>query len=482
MGPACLPAHAAFWSKNPMEMIVILKLVAIVFLIVGNAFFVGTEIALTSARRSNIQHLADSGNKRAKVVQSLHAEPERFYSVTQIGITLMSLALGAIGVVTITTVSEPAIDYTATHLSSIIPPGSAHRLAHTTAQVFAFIFISTLHIVGGELAPKVYAFHKPEILSLAVARPVQVIHWILFPFIWFLNHAANGLLRLFGQKDLTGPGGGHFSISEEELRTILVSSETHGVLNATKSAMLRGVFDMEERLAREIMVPRLRIIGIPKEATLNDAMNVFRQERHHRYPVYDKTIDRIIGVLSIKELLNNVNFDALPEESNTTVADIMLPVLIIPGTNSLAAVLQEFKTNRQQMALLIDEYGGTIGMITLEDILEEIVGEYEDEYSPQRMVQPEGIGGRFMINAQSPLTDLRNHIDLEIPPGDYTTLAGFVLDRLSRFPDVGDEIEIAGYKLKVEALDRHRITRVSAQPLPPEKPVNFDDPSASAQE
>jgi CBS domain containing-hemolysin-like protein len=462
-------------------MIVVLKLAAIVLLIVGNAFFVGAEIALTSARRSRIQHLAEKGNNAAKMVQILHAEPERFYSVTQIGITLMSLALGAIGVVTITGISEPGIDYIAVHISSVIPPDSAHRLAHTTAQVFAFVLISALHIVGGELAPKVYAFHKPERLSLAVAWTVNLIYRLLYPFIWFLNHASNGLLRLFGQKDLTGPGGGHFSVSEEELRTILVASEAHGILNATKSAMIRGVFDMEDRMAKEIMVPRTRMIGISNEATLNDAMQIFRQERHHRYPVYDKTIDRIVGILSIKELLNNVDFGVDSENLNTRVEEIVLPALIIPGTNSLAAVLQDFKTKRQQMALLIDEYGDTIGMITLEDILEEIVGEYEDEFSPRRLFQSGKSGGPLVINAQLPINDLKTQINVEIPQGHYTTLAGYVLDCLSRLPNVGDEFEAVGHKFKVEGLDGHRITQVSIEPLQPQHPQTDGESSTDKQ-
>lgn len=180
----------------------------------------------------------------------------------------MSLALGAIGISTITTLLDPVIDFVVVHLSILVTPTSAHHVAHTTAQIFAFIFISALHIVGGELAPKVYAFHRPVKLSLAVARTINFLYRVLYSSIWLLNHAANGLLRLFGQRDPTGPRGGHFSISEEELRIILSASESEGVLAPEETAMIRGVFDLEEHRVEEIMVPRTRIVPIPHQARL----------------------------------------------------------------------------------------------------------------------------------------------------------------------------------------------------------------------
>lgn len=190
------------WRMDPY---VFVKLLAIFLLIAGNAFFVASEIALTSARRSRIQHLSEHGDSAAKIVKILHAEPERFYSVTQIGITLMSLALGAIGIATITTILDPLINFVIEHLSVIVPRPSAHYVAKTSAQIIAFIFISMLHIVGGELAPKVYAFHKPVRTSLAVARTINGLYHLLSSVIWLLNYASNGLLRLFGQKDLASP-------------------------------------------------------------------------------------------------------------------------------------------------------------------------------------------------------------------------------------------------------------------------------------
>jgi CBS domain containing-hemolysin-like protein len=228
-----------------MDSFIFIKLFGILLLIMGNAFFVGSEIALTSARRSRIHQLAEHGDSAAKIVQILHSEPERFYSVTQIGITLMSLALGAIGISTITTILNPLTNFVVAHLSAIVPRPSAHYVAEITAQIIAFIFISALHIVGGELAPKVYAFHKPVRTSLSVARTINRLFRLLSSVIWLLNYASNNLLRLLGQKDLASPISGHLSISEEELRSILVASESEGILEPEETAMIQAVFDLE---------------------------------------------------------------------------------------------------------------------------------------------------------------------------------------------------------------------------------------------
>ena len=224
-----------------MDLLIIGKLFLILFLIVGNAFFVGSEIALTSARRSRIKQLASTGNKSAKIVQVLHNEPERFYSVTQIGITLVSLALGAIGMVTLTQIMDPGIEV----IFGLA--GDSDKImgwAHTFSYVVAFIIISFLHVVAGELAPKVLAFHKAEAMSLAVARIINWMHATLRPLIYVMNKSSNGLLWVFGQRDLADHGEGHFSMTGDEIRTVLSASEQEGVMDPQLTMMLRGVFDL----------------------------------------------------------------------------------------------------------------------------------------------------------------------------------------------------------------------------------------------
>ncbi len=344
-----------------MDVLISAKVAAIFLLILGNAFFVASEIALTSARRSRIAQLASEGDGSARIVQMLHANPERFYSVTQIGITLMSLALGAIGIATFTEVIDPPMVRGLAHLSFLGAEFTSESVAHTVAQVLAFLLVSTLHIVGGELAPKVYAFHKPEALSLSVARLINLLYRLFRWFIWLLNHMSNGLLRLFGQRDLTGPGGGHFSISEEELRTILVASESAGVLGAAETAMIRGVFDLEKHTAGEVMTPRNLVVGIPAEATIDQALDIFRTDRHHRYPVYEGSLDRVVGILSIKELLNHIDLSDGASARPQSIKDLMLPAYPIPETMTLKTLLKEFRAKRQQMATVIDEFGGNAG-------------------------------------------------------------------------------------------------------------------------
>jgi len=446
-----------------MESFIFIKLLAIILLIMGNAFFVGSEIALTSARRSRIQHLAEKGDKAALLVQTLHAEPERFYSVTQIGITLMSLGLGAIGISTITALLNPIIDFVVVHMSLIIPPSSAHYAARTTAQVFAFLFISALHIVGGELAPKVYAFHKPVRTSLAVSRTISFFYRLLSSAIWFLNTASNGLLRLFGQKDIASPVKGHLSISEEELRTILVASESEGILDPEETAMIQGVFDLEEHSVDEIMTPRTTIVGLRKDVTLGEFLRTFQQqERHHRYPVYDTDIDNIVGILSIKEVLNHLSPQSVSQESDLPVSEMMLPPYVVPETNSLSSLLADFKAERQQMAIVIDEFGGTAGLVTLEDILEEIVGEYEDEFSSvSKLIKTKGKDGKILIDPSIYLEDLEKMIEFCFPVGDYKTLSGLIYKHLERVPEIGDTVQLPGCKITVESMDRHRISQVS---------------------
>ena len=245
------------------------------------------------------------------------------------------------------------------------------------------LIISYLHIVGGELAPKVFAFHKPVELSLLVARPINFLYRAMAWVIWLLNASATGLLWICGQRQMTGPGGGHFSISEEELRTILAASEQEGVLKPHETKMIHGVFDLDDQTAHDLMVPRTQIVALPNTATIRDALEVFRQSKHSRFPVYKDTIDTIVGTLFIKELLESIDPRGGPASLERPITEIMRPPYIVPETKPISLLLARFKAKRQQMAIVADEFGGTAGLVTLEDILEEIVGEYEDEASLQ---------------------------------------------------------------------------------------------------
>jgi CBS domain containing-hemolysin-like protein len=445
-----------------VDWILIGKLFLILGLVIGNAFFVGSEIALTSARRSRIKQLASTGNKSAKIVQVLHNEPERFYSVTQIGITLVSLALGAIGMVTLTQIMDPGI---VAAFAGLLGEGpKVEGWAHTFSYIVAFIIISFLHVVGGELAPKVLAFHKAEAMSLSVARLINWMHAAMRPLIWVMNKSANGLLKLFGQGDLTEHGDSHFSMTGEEIRTVLSASEQEGALDPQLTMMLRGVFDLDEHTARDAMIPRTEVDAVAHTATVADVLSLFKEELRERYPVYETSLDNIIGVVSMKQLLNRLasEEDAASSAKIGTlpVSEVMMPPYFVPDTMRLSTLLKDFTSNRRQMAIVLDEFGGTEGLITLEDILEEIVGDYEDEFTPRhRHIKMED-KQHFIINGGVRVTELEPKLNFPFPTGDYVTLGGLIHHSLGRIAGVDDVVHLEGAELTVLEMDNHRITKV----------------------
>ena len=437
------------------------KLLLILLLVVGNAFFVASEIALTSARRSRIKQLASTGNKSAKIVQVLHDEPERFYSVTQIGITLVSLALGAIGMITLTQIFDPGI------VVAFGIFGDSEEIlgwAHTFSYIAAFVVISFMHVVGGELAPKVLAFHKAVPLSLSVARIINRMHAILRPLIWVMNRASNGLLWLLGQRDLAAQTEGHFSMTGEEIRTILSASEQEGALGQQLTKMLRGVFDLDDHTARDAMVPRTEVDAVEHTATVADVLALFKEELRERYPVYETSVDNIVGVVSMKQLLDKmVTADSLELFTgilDLPVREVMMAAYFVPDTMPLSTLLDDFTNNRRQMAVVLDEYGGTEGLITLDDILEEIVGDYEDEFTPRHRHIKKEDDHHYTINGGVRVTELEPKLNYPFPTGDYVTLGGLIHHRLSRVAAVGDIVQLEGAQLTVVEMDNHRITSV----------------------
>ena len=428
--------------------------------VAGNAFFVGSEIAISSARRSRIRQLAEEGDKRAARVEMLHNEPERFYSVTQVGITLVSLGLGAVGMETISTLTD------STFVSIFALFGDSEALvkaAHTVSYVFAFVVISFLHVVAGELAPKVLAFHKAEQMSMAVGGMINLLYLTFRPLIYIMKLSSDALLRLFGQQNLGGEGhNSHFTMSVEEIRMILSASEKDGTLAPEETEMIRGVFKLDEHTVREAMIPRTRIRALAQEDTLADALRVFRDVPHARFPVYDKSLDRITGVVAIKELLTVMaesTGQTLQEVSHRPVGDFVQAPYVVPNSKLLSDLLKDFKRTRQQMAVVIDEYGGTEGIITLEDILEEIVGDYEDEFTRQARRVRKLLGSQYEIDASMRVSDLDALLDFPFPTDDdYVTLAGLFYKRHGSVPKVGDTVQLEGGQLTVLEMDNHRIT------------------------
>ncbi len=458
-----------------MELSLGFKLLLILGLIAGNAFFVASEIALTSARRSRIKQLADEGHRGAQVVRILHNQPERFYSVTQIGITLVSLALGAVGMETLSHMLDPLFEAAFEAVASDSPHAALISTAHTLSYAVGFLVVSFFHVVGGELAPKVYAFHNAEGLSLTVARIINFLYRLLAWPIWLMNKTARGLLWVFGQRELLREEKDlQFSMTEEEIRTILSASEREGAINPEETRMIRRVFDLDDHLTREAMIPRTEIIAVPEEAPVAELLRRFKEVHHERFPIYRKSLDEITGFVSIKEILAKIgdgeDWGVLLERP---VQEIMFPPYIVPETKPLSHLLRDFQQQSRYMAVVIDEFGGTAGLITLEDVLEEIVGEYDDEFTrPQRYIKQDDAGG-YLIDASIRVSDLEEALGLPFPQeADYVSLAGLIYFKLGRVPRQGDRLELDVGTLEVAEMDRHRITRVRFERSAPARPAD----------
>ncbi|WP_130472351.1 hemolysin family protein [Candidatus Magnetaquicoccus inordinatus] len=456
-----------------METILWLKLLLIVVLIMGNAYFVGAEVAITGARRSKIRQLAEQGSKAADRVQKLHQEPERFYSVTQIGITLVSLALGAIGMDTLDLILEPKL---VGMLGMFTDPQPWMEVLRWVSYLIAFAIISFLHVVGGELAPKILAFHKAEPLAMAVAWSIDMQYILWTPVIWAMKHASNFLLWCVGQGGLVGSHGEHFNMTQEEIRTIITASEDAGVFNAEDSKMIHSVMDFGGRSVRAAMVPRTDIVAFAKGTPLVDVLGKFRELPHARYPVYENNMDHILGYVAIKELLGALADASGGAEMSHPIDDFVSPIYVIPSSKTMSSLLKEFKITRHHMAVVVDEYGGTQGIITLEDILEEIVGEYDDEFTTQTRRVKKLDDQTFVIDASMRMTDLESLLKYQFPEDtDFVTIGGLVYDTLGRIPKVGEAIALSGAELVVTGMDNHRITMLQFRHVNESTPAGEDE-------
>jgi CBS domain containing-hemolysin-like protein len=418
--------------------------IALVFILVlANGFFVAAEFGLVAVRRSRIDQLAAEGDRSAQTVQAALKHLDRYISGTQLGITLSSLALGWIG--------EPAlaaiIDRALVALGMNAPSAAVHSAAAIT---MAFLVITFLHIVLGELAPKSVALTKPESVSKLVARPLMLFSTIAYPGIYVLNGAANMLLRLFRIQPVSELEHVH---SPEELRLLVTQSAQHGRLNPTDTAMLAGVFDFHEKKARDVMRPRTEIMALPIDASETEVWDVVRRERYSRYPVYRDTLDDVVGVFLAKDLWLH------DPEKVFVLGEHVRPTMYVPDNRPAERVLDDLRRTRAHMAVVLDEYGGTAGMLTLEDLIEEVIGDINDEYDFATRLAVEANGVLELAGSMS-LVDVRSDYQLRIPEGDWNTLGGYVFGELGRLARVGDRVSFPGGELEVVAMDGRRVAAV----------------------
>ena len=425
-------------------MTVTLELLGVAALILLNAFFVAAEYGLVTARRTRIRELDEQGNRRARAVLSIVSDPPHFIAAMQLGVTGTSLAIGALGEQALARVFDPI-------------------MASVLAFAFAFLIITFLHVVIGELVPKGIALRHSETVALAVSAPVRGFFIVFKPLIWILQRSSELVLRALG---LQPPGDDDDVLSEAELKMVLDRSTKHGEIEQQEQEMLYKVFDFADKEVSTVMVPRPEVVALSVELPPEEALAAVIESPYTRYPVYRESLDEIVGVLHVRDL-----FSALVDRgiAGVQVEQLLRPAHIVPETKDLAALLTDFRRTNQHMAIVVDEYGDLEGIVTLEDLLEEIVGEIEDEFDlPDESVErlPDG---RMRIDGTFPIDDFNEQFSRALPVEDYHTIGGFVFGLLGRAPEQGDEVEADGCRFKVLEVEGSRIERLEVE-LVPEEP------------
>ena len=414
-------------------------LASVVVLVLANAFFVATEFALVSARRTRLDELAGAGDRKARLARRAVQSLGRYISATQLGITLASLGLGWIG--------EPALAGLIAGGFAWLPKTLAVIATHGVASAVAFVLITVLHIILGELVPKAVALVHPEEVSRWTAGPLIGFAWLMAWPIALLNGAAVRLLRLIG---ITPPGEHERLHSPEEIRMLVEQSTEGGSLLKADARLLEGVFEFSEKTAQEVMTPRTQMIALDAGLSVEAAADEVAQARRSRYPVYTESLDEIVGVVHAKDILT-----ALRARPHDTVQAIMRPPLFVPGTREVEDVLADMKRLKTHLAVVLDEYGGTAGLVTMEDLLEEIVGPIYDEYDPQDRAAPGD--GAARLDGAMPISEFNSKFDASLDDTDYTTLGGYVFGQLGRLPRPGDRVTVMPHTFEVVEMDGRRV-------------------------
>lgn len=427
---------------------------AVLVLVAANAFFVAAEFALVASRRTRIDAMVRRGDKKAKLAQRAIQSIDRYISGTQLGITVASLGLGWIG--------EPALAGAISQVFDGLPAPFDVIATHAVAATIAFMVITFLHIVLGELAPKALALVHPEATSRWVAAPLIGFTEVTNPFIYVLNGSANLLLKVLGMRR---PSEAERVHQPEEIIMLARQSQHAGRLARQDVRMIEGVFEFTEKTARDVMTPRTEIVAFPAELTIGEAARRAGESGRSRYPLYRGSLDDIVGTVHVKQILT-----ALPDKSEQPIESIMRDPIFVPGTREVEDVLTDLKRLTAQIAIVLDEYGGTAGLVTMEDLLEEIVGEIYDEYDlaePQPITSRDGI----MLPGDMDVEDVNRRCELKLSDAEYQTIGGFVFGKLGRLPSVGDRVQLTNAVLEVAEMEGRRVGRVKLVKQGDKKPA-----------
>jgi CBS domain containing-hemolysin-like protein len=422
---------------------IVLRIGLALLLVLANAFFVASEFALVGARRTRIDALARAGNRRARLADYAIHRLDHYISGTQLGITLASLGLGWVGESTIAVMISSIF-------AGLAPPWDVVA-SHAVAGTIAFAMITFLHIVLGELAPKSLALLYPEEVSLWTAGPLIIFSRLFTPAIVLLNGTANLLIRSVGLK---APRELERVHRPEEIELLVTQSYQHGLLKEEPVEMIRGIFHLSETMASEVMTPRTELVALAADLSIAEAADVVLEEGYSRYPVYQDSVDHIIGMVTARDIWR------AERTGLKQVRDVLRDVPFVPDTKPLEALLREMQEVGEHLVVVVDEFGGTAGIVTLEDLLEEIVGDIVD-LEDQEVDIVETPEGELHLRGGYAIADLNDAFQLKLPEDDYTTIAGFILGRLGRVAEVGDEVRVRGALLRVLAVEGRRIERVA---------------------
>jgi putative hemolysin len=440
----------------------------IAFFILANSFFVAAEFAVVSVRETRIEQLIALNRPGARSALRLKHNMDEFLPTVQFGVTLASLALGGLG--------EPAIAEALLHAMKqlpMLPGGAAHTLlyAHSVAVVLAFAIITYFEVLLGELVPKSLALQRAERIALAVAGPVDVFIRMTRPAVRLMNVSAAMVLRLF-QAPLRGESAVH---SPEELKLLATATRRMGLLPQFQEEMIHRAIELNHVVVSEIMTPRGKIFSLQADMSLELASARIVEEQHSRIPVYDPAMgrDHIIGIAYSKDVARLIHFRGVAQglgsrgPSGITLRQVMRDVLVVPETKLAVELLREFKDRRRQIAIVVDEFGSTLGLVTAEDVLEQVVGELEDEFDTGRNLPLPAAGGGLLLDGSASLRDLVTQLHWKFPRGyGVETLAGFLLVKLGHIPTEGEQVEFGGRRFSVASMDGQRIAQVRVDPIP----------------
>lgn len=435
---------------HPVDLHVSLfEVLATLFLVLLNGFFVAAEFAIVRVRGSQIELQIKSGSTAAKLARRITHNMDGYLAATQLGVTIASLGLGVVGEDVVTKIALNVFSL----FGVVITSGFVINVCH----VVAFVVITVFHIVFGELAPKSIAIQRSVRTTLAVSVPLQFFFVLCKPFIWLLNGFATFLLKLIGINSVSEEA--HHS--SEELQYLLEQGKESGALDSNEHELIKNVFDFNERVVKNIMVPRTKISGVDVDTSREELVELLVSEGYSRMPVYQDSIDKIIGIVHAKDIL-----PLLVKNADFELKDIIRKPYFIPETKKINDLMAELQQKRLQIAIILDEFGGTAGMVTLEDIVEELVGEIQDEYDEEKPIVEKVSDNEFIVNAGASIYDANGHLPHDLPEdGDFDTVGGWVSEVFGKIPEVGEHKEADGYNITVLKKSEQNIESVKLELL-----------------